>query len=184
MASKRLDYWNARVIAERVANKAFEHLITPPEQQIKIIAASAYCEALENIGLTQSNLELARKHNLVEAYDQCNVIFGSENDSTMETTLTDGNFITARFTVFDEKHIADAKKIWPEYWVLHEARENLMNTVRNQMAGKSVAAIKKNWPEISGFIDDVLGKETNEMTVPFENLLMRFLPALPAPTTV
>jgi hypothetical protein len=69
-----------------------------------------------------------------------------------------------------------------QYTVLKK-RSEFVDTVKQQIEGRTYTKIIKAWPELEEIIRAtvVIDEAQGSITTPFENLLARFLPALPAP---
>lgn len=184
MSSKKIDHYRARGIANDVAEKAFEHLTKPLNDKINKLGRDAYNELVKKAGLSPSK------------WKQYNIgIFGG----TFTTSVSDGKGNSVEVRTSDESNcfmqimqdrwngcpVIENEAMYMEYIVLSDElqpvkqkQQNLEDEIRTQIEGRTYNHVMKTWPEITPF----LGIEpAPEMTQPFEALLSRYLPALPAP---
>jgi hypothetical protein len=181
MSSKKLKYYEILEVASAIANKAFEHLIEPLEKERNYIAGQVYERVFTDRGVTPEQIRPFRGTDNV-AYA---TLDNGKGESVIVTYRAEGlvnlsHYGSDKLTVVDEQ-------LFDIYRAAEEAiepftgkRYDLDMTLRNQMEGKTVNQIIKAWPEAAPFMTKWLTPTAN-MTVPLENLLARFLPALPAP---
>ena len=182
MASKKISHNLASNIARRIAEKAFEHLIAPLEKQMEIFGKEGYFLLIDGI-----DINLLKERGIVcnegplvfkvrkpsdESEDsaialQCDTGWRAYGWAT--PTLIDLSF-WERVVVVSEKLKGYVSK-----------RFAFQSELRIQLEGKSSAAATKAWPEAAFIIAEECGYDPRPMTVPLEELLMKFLPMLPAP---
>jgi hypothetical protein len=186
--AKKIGYWDARAIATRIAEKAFEHLLNPQKEVIRALTVEAYNDALQSVGMTKKHIKDLCALDIIKMSKHCTVNFDPDNGVGFMLGNSDYGsedpalYVTQELIIKNEDFIAKFKTLWPAYSSTLESISALQTSVHRQIDGKTPAAVKKAWPEVAGFIDDHLGMaQPNDFVIPFESLLARFLPALPAP---
>lgn len=187
MGTKKIKWHEARDIGRRIADKAFEHLTTPLEVKRNAVAGLCYQAVLDTIGCPAGVLlasGFAEETNMVQI-DLSNS-YGNQIttryrvDSDCPRLVRPSGYHTEMKLVDDdlyEKYM-DIEVLLSPY---ESKREELMLEIQSQVEGKTANQAMKNWPEAAEIIADVLQLGSPAMTVPLEQLLARFLPALPAP---
>jgi len=179
-SNKRLKYHELHNLAHAIAEKAFEHLTKPLQKELNYIAGQVYERVFTDLGVTQDQIRPFTGEN-----DRAYIMLDNGKGESVEVLYSHKNIVSlSRYdsrVVTDEKlydaYIAVAKALDP----FNENSRDLQNMLREQMDGKTVNQIAKAWPEAAPFMTRWLTPTAN-MTVPLENLLAKFLPALPAPT--
>jgi len=196
MSSKKIGYYDARRISENVANKAFEHLLSPMQVECDRMAKEAYDAVLINLGLGYTNTKLMAAAGLISMCRSCTIqiVMGKDEDGD---TLTEGvamlgsddydapkSYVCSRMTI-PEDLAGDLHEMWEKMGPIVEAKQQLEVRINCDISGKTPTSVIKKWPELRGFIEDVMGVQgTGELVVPFSDVLQKYLGqfvALPAP---
>lgn len=180
---RKINWRSASRIAELISNKAFEHLIGPLEKSIAEIAEPAMrCTV---VGIHATALIEARVLLSWEASSSVEILPLSYElpERSGLTVLGHFGFIGAMYSTILIRDDYVYEKLLPlvtQRNELQTKRAELYNTIEQQIAGKTVSAVRKAWPEAAPLIDSVFSP-VPEITKPLEQLLARFLPMLPAP---
>lgn len=195
MSSKKIESWKAQNIARRIAAKAFDHLLKPFEEKIQILVKELYDELMQGIDpkwLLTSGYGTSCSSLFIEVDDGR----GNEETFTLRDTFSNiepdedderGPFIrpsgfNPRLRITNPvgyQKLMDICKAMKPY---KDQQEALIGELSRQMNNKTVTQACKAWPEVASIIREYMGVEdTAPMTVPFEQLLGKFLLALPAP---
>lgn len=189
MGQKKITYWEAQSIANRIAKKAFEHVVNPLEERLQIELQNVYDTMLHRLNI---DVQALRHHKVLGFYSNVNILFDDGDD---EGRLVLGEnrrwdkvqelpYAFEELSVTDENLIFQAKETNAQLVPLLRKRSEMENDVRGQLSGKSASTVCKNWPEVSGFVRDYFKMvKESDMTVPFESLVAKYLLALPAPET-
>lgn len=185
MSSKKITWRFSRSIAERIANKAFEHLIDPIEAPMKDIARKVIDEANidwktlhEHKIVTESLGSAVAVDILPHSYT---VPEGHEIVVWVEYPYNTHRYDNMRF--FDDAAYDQLIDLQKRRNALVEKREALNTEIIAQIEGKTVNVVCKAWPEAEQIIKLTMGiGDGVSITRPLEDLLKRFLPMLPAPT--
>jgi hypothetical protein len=127
-----------------------------------------------------------------------NVVFQSENEHDRvsigkyyyecsdEERKSINKYPVGNLVIEDEKLIAEYMSRMGEYFKLRDDMKQMAQEMEDQLAGKSVAAACKAWPEVADIICKEMAVEHSggyiaAMTTPLSVLLGKYLPALPAP---
>ncbi len=187
MGTKKIKRHEARDIGRRIAEKAFEHLITPLEVKRNAVTGLCYQAVLDTIGCPAGVLlasGFAEETNMVRIdlsnnYGNQTATYHSVGSDRPRLIRPSG--YSAKLKLVDD----DLYEKYMEVEVLlkpyDSKRDALMSELQSQVEGKTATQAMKNWPEAAEIIADVLQIGSPAMTVPLEQLLARFLPALPAP---
>ena len=193
--SKKIGNYEAHNIANKVAAKAFEHLITPAQERLNQIAMAAYTQELQDCGVTQQiEAQLrARKvtDNPYHHTDTCTLVYGNkdagEDDASYGLEFPEGERpLFAQMVLTNDYNKDQIQAAYQALAPLEIKKGALAYDIRTQITGKTTAVVRKHWPEITGFVEDVMreGINTNNISpVPFQTLLNTHLLALAAPTT-
>jgi hypothetical protein len=201
MSTKKIKDWEARQIATDIATKAFEHLINPREDALRKVAQGAYDETMTFLHLLNDEYE----QKLVDAGvltrgTFCCVKFvgieceGDENEFLLgghnEYDHRKGCWITSFPEIFPTTGLNVRKQEWnDEFLRLYNdlqpfilKRNALAEEIFKQIDGRTCNYVMKEWPEAAPFVIKACKLKTPvPLFKPLENLLARFLPALPAP---
>lgn len=186
----KVDWRAAGNIARRVAEKAFSHLIDPIQTQLNELYIKAAAALVENLikdvdaaveaGLvvlgTNGHVKIASK----DKSNDVHVSFTSATTFAFLNTAYSWSAPTYIDTDTYEEHVRLNNLVAPHI----EKRSQLEDTIKEQIEGKTFKTVLDTWPEIAPIIHELYDIQGGSgMTVPFEQLLTRFLPALPAPAT-
>lgn len=184
MSNKKINQWNAQRIAENVAEKAFDHLIVPHQAKLDALLDAAYWSALDAMGITKSISERLVKGGILgnETYCRFN-LSGDDYVDAGQHYKGEDRFVSNNIIITDPDNVKAIELALETLNPLKAKRGHLRREVQSQITGKSVNTVVKNWPEIREMVEAVMGEisTSSGMVVPFEHLLARFLPALPAP---
>jgi hypothetical protein len=202
MGQKKITWSEASAIAHKVANKAFEHLIPPLEEKLEKAAEKAYDKTLKRLGLTATQIALLQEAELLgDAVYECDVRFqrGETYNSVsigqaakwvhgkyVPVVAGQRGFVNHRVTVVDEEIAEPVLTLVDELGPLKTRCSQLQGEVREQLTGKSASQVAKVWPEVGPFVNDYFDIKNGPgevMTVPFSDLIAKYLLALPAPAT-
>lgn len=186
MSSKKISKDAAYAISERIANKAFEHLISPLQAQVKELGIEA-----SNKLHAQIDSKLLRSMNIIAGdSDSMRIwVYASADDFGNESRKVNldgpgwsGSYWDA-VSIVDADLAARASVAVERLADLCKKRQMLANELCSRCLGKTVKAALAAWPEAADIIADVTGVPlTQGFVSPLENLLAKFLPMLPAPT--
>lgn len=187
MAATLITKHIALQIAEKIAEKAFEHLILPLEREKQAM----FHEYLAEIyGLfSEDQLDAMERVGILEYNEHVGLSFHGSEDTKQLTCkmpkkhLTPGNWNNT-FKVFGEDRYVRASALQSRLRDMEQRQNAMRNELQAQMTGKTAVKIVELWPEAGEIIKEVLGDDYRDggVTAPLEVLLARFLPALPAPT--
>jgi hypothetical protein len=181
MAHKKIGTQLASDIAERIAKKAFEHLIPTLEEQLREIGREAYKRIDDNVDLAK-----CAEYGLCHKDSHPTVKIRLVKD---EVVCGDLGFVGYNINRFDYLTIEDAglygqaQPIRKRLNELRNAQHGLKRDLESQLRGKSTKAAMEAWPEAAGIIASVADVDVgNTMTRPLDALLSRYIPMLSAPT--
>lgn len=194
MSSKKIGHWDAQNIAERVANKAFEHLYAPAHEAVTKEAQSIYLQVIADLDLNIVQVNRMVEAGVLRMRKHCTLHFMKNEDG-----------YAFQFVLGTQQYEPEAPRLWicerinvpaeleEELLIVHQkfkeievAKGAFAQRIRQDITDKSVTAVIKKWPEIKGFIEDQLGEKLGSETlvVPFSDLIQKYLSplmALPAP---
>ena len=188
MASKKISWRTANSIADRIANKAFEHLINPKQKMLEAVGAEAFDVLKQHI-----DLGLLRRFNIVNSNSNMRLKVKCTADGSDDSTVlirfeTEDGFSSYNGetpTVTDDGLWQRARDLAGELDVLRRKRNLLYNELKSQLEGKTTNMAIKAWPEAAEIIAQVANINlVGDMTTPLENLLSKYLPMLAAPQGV
>lgn len=190
MSKSKISWYNARAIANAVAEKAFEHVLTPAREHMHQVALTVYFTELAACGVTKEiHAKLAacipRANN--DSWP-CKLYWHMPEDRDQAYTLHTDDKIPLAFNAWNLA--LDSSKD-----VLYQAHKDaepiaqraaaMAEEVCNQLKDRSVHIVVKTWPEIAPFVYAELRidplKSNAPAPVPFQDLINRHLLALPAP---
>lgn len=187
MGTKKIKWHEAREIGRKISNKAFEHLTAPLEVKRNAVAGLCYQAVLDNIGCPAGVLKaagFAEETNMV----QIDLTNNYGNQTTISYSVSEDRARIIRPSGYHAELKLSHDELYDKYMdvevllnPLEQKRDALMSELQSQVEGKTATQAMKNWPEAADIIADVLQLGSPAMTVPLEQLLARFLPALPAP---
>lgn len=185
MSSKKISKNAAHAISLRISNKAFEHLISPLETQMKELGI----EASEKIH-AQIDVPLLRRMNIINGTTDvmCIWVYSRTEDLGNESQKVnlDGpgwsGYSWNAVSIVDADLAARASAIAVRLADFYKKRNELFLELEAQCTGKTVKAALAAWPEAADIISDVTDVPlTQGFVSPLENLLAKFLPMLPPP---
>lgn len=185
MSSKKISRDNSYTISSKIAEKAFEHLITPLQQQLKELGVEA-AKALN----AQLDVAQLRQLNIIgeENEDMTIWVYADESHFSQDNrrvTLKGTGWSTSYWyapRIVDADLHARAFAAAERLGQLCRQRTALEHELRNQCYGKTVKAALAAWPEAADIISKIVDVPLTEGFVsPLESLLAKFLPMLPAP---
>lgn len=191
MSSKKIDYYNGQNIAQRVTDKAFEHLYGPAHAAVTAEAQHVYELFFKHLGLHDLQIKRMLDCQVLEMRKYCDVKF---KDGDKEHYFTLGvrgyepaapeSWVCPTLQVPPELE-PDLLKVYTKFKQVEDAKTAFYNRVHQDITGRSIPSVIKKWPEIKGFIEDVYGEQMgNDLVVPFSDLIKKYmspLMALPAP---
>ena len=182
MAHKKIGRQLALDIAEKIAKKAFEHLIPVLEEQLREIGREAYKRIDDDVDLAK-----CAEYGMIYKTDNPGVRIKIDKNVV---SCNDLGFAGYRHSGYDEMTIEDAglyaraKPIKDRIGELRNAQRELMRDLESQLHGKSTKAAMEAWPEAAEIIASAAEVDVdNTMTRPLEVLLSRYIPMLAAPNT-
>jgi len=196
MSSKKIGYYDARRISENVANKAFEHLLSPMQVECDRLAQEAYDAVRIYLGLSYANTKCMEDAEVISMCRLCgiHIVTGKDEDGDLikEKVAMLGSddydapksYVCSRMTI-PEDLAGGLHEMWEKMGPIVEAKQQLEVRINCDISGKTPTSVIKKWPELRGFIEDVMGVQgTGELVVPFSDVLQKYLGqfvALPAP---
>lgn len=182
MSQSKMTSWEASIIAKKIAEKAFEHLVAPIDERINEYLRSRYRACMVAIGTTPQAMA---EYGLGTLADTISVIVIVGDDSwTEQLKGNTDEFLSLSGFGQDFKFISTSApgyvSLCTERAPLRAKQQALNEELADQLTGRSAKATMKAWPEAAQFIADEfgLGDITREMTKPLENLLAKYLPML------
>lgn len=186
--SKKCKYWTARNIALAVSQKAFEHLEAPFRESYREVHQACIRKVEDDLGTT---IEKLSTHKLALLVRQTSLkITTADGANELHLHIDDGEDVwhfNAPYTstiIKDNALHAKLEAIQQAHAPILRKKEALADEIQLQLTNKTFKTILKEWPELTDIINSVVeirDRDATSMTVPFERLLSRFLPALPAP---
>lgn len=179
----------AHEIAKAISDKAFEHLITPAEKAEHELALRCYLLVLKKCGIDEKTVKKMAKMGLVELAGNAGVtvIDTSGNEMKVSTYFEgeDDRFIVGRWNsplTLEQSDLYDeATEVLKHKNELYHKRSDLCITLMDQLTNRSTKEAMAEWPEAAGIIAEVMHLDVPPMIKPLEQLLVKFLPMLPAP---
>lgn len=181
----KITNYSASEIARRVANKALEHEYAPLKEQADAAALQLHRIFFEEylpIPITKNLVA----HGVLERNSAMCIKVGNTEWTICSVDYANPQFYTRTLNLSEDEHIAIFNHHMLPAYTSQKKIKALACSIHQQIQGRTVAFVCKQWPEVAPFITDVMGTEAvglSEMTVPFEDLLKQFL-ALPAPTNI
>lgn len=188
MASKKINWRMADSIANRIADKAFEHLINPKQKMLEAVGAEAFDVLKQHI-----DIGLLRRFNIVDSNSNMRLKVkctadGSDDSAVLIQFEAEDGFSTYHCetpTVTDDGLWQRARDLAGELDVLRRKRNSLYIELKSQLEGKTTNMAIKAWPEATEIIAQIANvKPASDMTTPLETLLAKYLPMLAAPQGV
>lgn len=183
--AKTIQAYFANVIGNNVASKAFEHEYTPLKEAAD--AATLYLhDMFFSRCITEKTTEILVDHMVLNLHSYCEITHEKHTWYVHKDSRDKKLFFTNRLKITLPGHVAEfEEKIMPAIRCRKRIRA-MATAISEQIKGRSIQKVCKEWPEITEFIRDAMGDDVSAaavapMTVPFSALLQQFL-ALPAPT--
>lgn len=189
MSTAKIKWSEAGRIARVIGGKAFEHLMKPHQTKLHDLAVKAYNQLWYNLGAMPHTLV---KHGYATEQDYMTIKLYNSHGQYGELELTrndDAKWIAPagyhdEAVLTDDELFDELTAILEQYNPLKQNRSDLIDELTAQLDGKTVKQAMTAWPEAADIIAQVKGINHPPMTTPLEQLLARFLPALPAPVGV
>ena len=183
MSSTKITQREAWSLSDKIADKAFEHLLEPWNKKEQELGKEVYAQIVEAIGGDKVVAAMAA-YNVIEFTDQITIdVCDGTNDERIN--FKRDNLINTRWNrmrLINGNLYERAAEINKTQQSLRLKREALRKTLEVQMTGKSMKSIIKAWPEAESVLNAYFGQVTDSTLVaPLEVLLARFLPMLAAP---
>lgn len=186
MSKHKINSSEAVSIANKIADKAFEHLIEPAEGRLQDLLEDAYWKIAGN--WDQATIESLTKHRALHTGNKIEIYVtdgkhGANFDLKGDNLVCKGSY-GSDLIVSDANLLDKLQELSSELKQLRVKRNNLHFELVAQIAGRSAKSVIENWPEAETFVKDEFPEKTVDkpvMTTPLETLLGKFLPALPAP---
>lgn len=194
----RISQTVAHIISRKVANAAFEHIAKPLFKKSEDLVIHHYktffasldtktLDALNNSGLittvensTDFDVILVAEEFKEDESRNYRLRVHCEPDASAGVTR-----LSARSAPYIHVPLVEFEKVKA---VMAEIEANrakhsaLAAEVVEQITGKSIATVVKNWPEIESFVLECYEIHNPDgMVTPFSSVLSKYLPALPAP---
>jgi len=188
MASKKISWRMANSIADRIADKAFEHLINPKQKMLEAVGVEAFDVMKQHIDLGS-----LRRFNIVGSNSNMRLEVkcaadGSDDSAVLIQFEAEDGFSSYNWetpTVTDDGLWQRARDLSGELNVLHHKRYSLYDELKSQLEGKTTNMAIKAWPEAAEIIAQIADVNlVGDMTTPLESLLSKYLPMLAAPQEV
>lgn len=179
----------AHEIAKAISTKAFEHLLVPVEKAEHELALRCYLLILKKCGTDEKTVQKMEKMNLVELSDNAAVtVIDTSGNEARISTYFDGSaerFVCGRWSTpltLEQNDLYDeATEVLKRKNELLGKRSDLCITLMDQLTNRSTKEAMAEWPEAAGIIAEVMHLDVPPMIKPLEQLLVKFLPMLPAP---
>lgn len=190
----------AQAIAEKVANAAFEHIVKLIIKRRSDLIIHHYTTFFSSLDIkTLEALDNARSIELIRNSTYLNAILVAEEfkeDESKNYKLRVHCELDAsdRVTRLSTRHasaplihipLVEFEKVQAVLSEIEDKRNKhsaLAAEVVEQITGKSIATVVKNWPEIESFVLECYEIHNPDgMVTPFSSVLSKYLPALPAP---
>ena len=188
MASKKINWRMANSIADRIADKAFEHLINPKQKMLEAVGVEAFDVMKQHI-----DLDLLHRFNLIDSNSnmrlkvKCTADGSGDSAVLIQFEAEDGfgSYHCETPTVTDDGLWQRAQDLAGELNILRCKRKSLYNELKSQLEGKTTHMAIKAWPEAAEIIAQIADINlVGDMTTPLESLLSKYLPMLAAPQGV
>ncbi len=188
MASRKINWRMANSIADRIADKAFEHLIDPKQKMLEAVGVEAFDVMKQHI-----DVGLLRRFNIVGSNSNMRLKVkctadGSDDSAVLIQFEAEDGFSVYYLetpTVTDDGLWQRARDLAGELGVLRHKRNLLYNELKSQLEGKTTNMAIKAWPEAAEIIAQIADINLiGDMTTPLESLLSKYLPMLAAPRGV
>jgi hypothetical protein len=193
MSKGKINSWNARTIASKVAEKAFEHILAPMREQARVAAQDAYDAELVACGMT----EKIRKALVLRGspggnasprfrHRECTISWGvNEPDASTMLSADKGRYICSEFKVVLPEQVAKLEALRKARSPYEQQMRQMAFDICEQIKDRTVPAVCKAWPEVAPFVYAELRidplKSGGPTPVPFSAMVNKHLLALPAP---
>lgn len=190
----------AQAIAEKVANAAFEHIVKLIIKRRSDLIIHHYTTFFSSLDIkTLEALDNARSIELIRNSTYLNAILVAEEfkedesknyklrvacnpDSSAGITTLSSLYSSMPTIYIPLVEFEKVKEATAELEAQRAKHKALVDEVADQITGKSIATVVKNWPEIESFVLECYEIHNPDgMVTPFSSVLSKYLPALPAP---
>lgn len=189
MSKTKIQWHEASRVADRIADKAFEHLLKPFVEEEQRLMGRAYDKVISTL-----DVPLLLRHKLLKETEHVQIQNAATEDiiGTLEaveggTKLLCNNVYYDRLVIDDAADIEALEALSARKHPVQQARNALYEELRRQIEGKSAKHVMKTWPEAAPLVadyfcmDPATGADTS-MVTPLETLLSKYLtPLLAAP---
>lgn len=195
MSTKRINDWNADSIAHRIAKKAFAHIMKPFEDKLAAVAKTCYDTMMQGVDVkwllehgfakqckivwVEINDGHGEEHKVPHRQDNGNI---DNDDDDERGLLICPHSYSSAVRITSAEHWIAVKNLYEQMSPYEDQCEKLKRELAKQINGKTVTQACKAWPAAANIINGQMGVEAvKQMDVPLEQLLGKFLLALPAP---
>ena len=198
----RISQTVAQIIARKVANAAFEHIAKPLVKKSDGLVIHHYktffasldtktLDALNNSGLinpvensTDLDAILVAEEFKEDESRKYRLRVHCELDASDMVTRLSTRYASAPLIHIPLVEFEKVQAVLSEIEDKRNKHSALAAEVADQITGKSIATVVKNWPEIESFVLECYEIHNPDgMVTPFSSVLSKYLPALPAPET-
>lgn len=165
--------------AEAVSYKAFEHLTKPAYNAVADEMEKAHDQQIA--GIPQDILDKLEEADVIETSNT--LCYNGYKEGEMMYWVNMRCSRREKYYFSSIKTNPDLMAAAKAYQAIEDRRNELRRTIQDQIGGKTVGQVINHWPELEpmfktmyNFVDAPDG-----FVVPFESLLAKYLPALPAP---
>ncbi len=194
MSKGKINSWNARSIASNVAEKAFEHILTPMREQARVAAQAAYDEEMDACGMTEKirRALVLRANPGIDSNSgrfkqrECTISWGvNEDDASIKLSATKGVYVCSEFKIVLPEQVARLEALRKARSPYEQQMRQMAHDICEQIKDRTVVAVCKAWPEVAPFVYAELRidplKSGGPTPVPFSAMVNKHLLALPAP---
>lgn len=196
MSTKKIKWRESNSIAGDIAAKAFEHLLDPLEKDMTRWVQDVFDRTIENLGLSGLHRGALIEAEILKMHAYCTVEFTVERNDNgwllgkrpyFYRDIPEGESLPNIYPVpmikiVDPTLAVEFERRKDEMAPLEAKKRALRETIHNQIEGRTCNYVMKEWPEAASFVVKHCDLNVTPIFKPLENLLARFLPALPAPT--
>ena len=183
MKHRKISKTLAQDLASAITIKAFEHLVPAAEASVEAVGHAAY-EKLD----AAVDLHKLSAYGLVEKSDCPTLDICSSDPQQKCVTISIARKGYAfkgwgHYCIRDDALFTQATAAVARTRQLYKARSSLHRELYSQLLDKTTKQAVEAWPEAAEVIAEVADLDDDgNFTKPLEVLLVKFLPALPAPT--
>lgn len=185
-------YWGkATDVAEAISRKAMEHLVKPLNDEEHELAEKIYARIIKECSLTEKQIKAMAERKLVDMTANTAIEVQDASGNTLScSTHNEGgkekyieSTTYSRMCVKDDALYAEIADLEARRNAVEAQRNDMMVALRDQINGRSTKEVFGEWPEAIPIVAQVMEMELDRppLIKPLEQLLAKFLPALPAP---